>query len=208
MSRIENRVAAEIIGRSKLGKAKYGVTMDREDLSTLEWLQHAKEEAMDLAVYLEKLIQEYNYMPPCSAHDKQMQEDEMAEYMYDGEECDGELGSHPLCCTDYCPCKEAEIEGSIAADLADIEREKFKARYTESEVSERRMRHIGQNGNDGLHYMDDERESKLNMTRDYDEATYLLNKTNWADKNAIQKKQQLSDYPESNGIKYVSNSTQ
>ena len=63
MSRIEDRVAAEILGRAALGKAKYGVTMDRQDLSTLEWLQHAKEEAMDLAVYLEKLIQEYNYMP-------------------------------------------------------------------------------------------------------------------------------------------------
>ena len=63
MSRIEDRVAAEILGRAAKGKAKYGVTMDRQDLSPLEWLQHAKEEAMDLAVYLEKLIQEYNYIP-------------------------------------------------------------------------------------------------------------------------------------------------
>jgi hypothetical protein len=30
--------------------------MDREDLSTLDWLRHAQEEAMDLSLYLEKLI--------------------------------------------------------------------------------------------------------------------------------------------------------
>jgi hypothetical protein len=30
--------------------------MERVDLSSLEWLIHAQEEAMDLAVYLEKLI--------------------------------------------------------------------------------------------------------------------------------------------------------
>ena len=37
---------------------KYGTTMEREDLSKLDWLKHAQEEAMDLAVYLEKIIQE------------------------------------------------------------------------------------------------------------------------------------------------------
>lgn len=31
--------------------------MERTDLSEIEWLKHAQEEAMDLAVYLEKLIQ-------------------------------------------------------------------------------------------------------------------------------------------------------
>ena len=31
--------------------------MERDDLSRLEWLKHAQEEAMDLAVYLQKLIQ-------------------------------------------------------------------------------------------------------------------------------------------------------
>ena len=30
--------------------------MDREDLSVLDWLRHAQEEAMDLSLYLEKLI--------------------------------------------------------------------------------------------------------------------------------------------------------
>lgn len=42
--------------RSQIGINKYGTTMDREDLSTLDWLRHAQEEAMDLSLYLEKLI--------------------------------------------------------------------------------------------------------------------------------------------------------
>jgi len=41
--------------RSEVGKVKYGVTLDREDLNTLEWLNHAQEEAMDFCLYLEKL---------------------------------------------------------------------------------------------------------------------------------------------------------
>lgn len=43
--------------RAEVGKIKYGVTMDRDDLSMEEWLIHAQEEAMDLALYLEKIIQ-------------------------------------------------------------------------------------------------------------------------------------------------------
>jgi hypothetical protein len=42
--------------RSQTGINKYGTTMDREDLSVLDWLRHAQEEAMDLSLYLEKLI--------------------------------------------------------------------------------------------------------------------------------------------------------
>ena len=41
--------------RSKVGIEKYGTTMDRDDLSVLEWLDHAQEEAMDFTLYLEKI---------------------------------------------------------------------------------------------------------------------------------------------------------
>ncbi len=58
MSKIENIVCAKIKLRAALGKKKYGTTMERNDLTPLDWLKHAQEEAMDLAVYLEKLIQE------------------------------------------------------------------------------------------------------------------------------------------------------
>ena len=58
MSKIEYRVCTKITQRAHVGKKKYGTTMDRKDLTKLQWLKHAQEEAMDLAVYLEKLIQE------------------------------------------------------------------------------------------------------------------------------------------------------
>lgn len=44
--------------RARIGLRKYGVTTERGDLSKLDWLRHAQEEAMDLAVYLEVLIRE------------------------------------------------------------------------------------------------------------------------------------------------------
>lgn len=57
MSSIEEQVCFKILKRSEVGKVKYGTTMERQDLNRLEWLKHAQEEAMDLAVYLEKLIE-------------------------------------------------------------------------------------------------------------------------------------------------------
>ena len=39
-----------------IGLKKYGVTMERTDLSELDWLRHARDEAMDLCVYLTRLI--------------------------------------------------------------------------------------------------------------------------------------------------------
>ena len=60
MSRIEDEVCNKIKARSDVGKKKYGVTMEEENLTRLEWLIHAQEEAMDLAVYLQKLIEMEN----------------------------------------------------------------------------------------------------------------------------------------------------
>ena len=45
----------EIIKRSRVGVAKYGTTL--ADNNTDDFLQHAKEEAMDFINYLEKLRQ-------------------------------------------------------------------------------------------------------------------------------------------------------
>jgi len=42
--------------RSQVGLNKYGVTTERPDLTTLQWLRHAQEEALDTAVYLQRLI--------------------------------------------------------------------------------------------------------------------------------------------------------
>ena len=41
--------------RSEVGKVKYGITLDRTDLTRLQWLNHAQQEAMDMILYLEKL---------------------------------------------------------------------------------------------------------------------------------------------------------
>lgn len=58
MSKIEDEVVAKIKYRAIDGLIKYQQTMERTDLSTLDWLIHAQEEAMDLAVYLERLIRD------------------------------------------------------------------------------------------------------------------------------------------------------
>jgi len=56
-------IVTSIIGqfrsRAVQGKAKYGVDLDRNDLSLLEWIEHAKQEHMDAILYLEKIKQEY-----------------------------------------------------------------------------------------------------------------------------------------------------
>lgn len=43
--------------RAERGQLKYGTTLDREDLSLLNWVNHAQEEAMDYCLYLEKIKQ-------------------------------------------------------------------------------------------------------------------------------------------------------
>ena len=50
-------VREKLLARMKTGIRKYGVTTERADLSQQQWLQHAQEEALDLAVYLERLMQ-------------------------------------------------------------------------------------------------------------------------------------------------------
>jgi len=56
--RITETLCNELRIRAELGRVKYGVTAaDRIDLTRKQWLQHAKEEALDIAVYLQKLIE-------------------------------------------------------------------------------------------------------------------------------------------------------
>ena len=51
-------VAALMRSRADKGKDTYGTTMDRDDLTTEQWLDHAVEEALDLAIYLTKIKRE------------------------------------------------------------------------------------------------------------------------------------------------------
>ena len=56
--RIVERVRAQLLSRSKVGFKKYGVTLERDDLTTLQWIDHAIEESLDHALYLTRLKEE------------------------------------------------------------------------------------------------------------------------------------------------------
>ena len=56
MSKIEDSVCKKILDRAKVGKEKYGTTMEREDLNFKDWMTHLQEELMDAVVYIEKVI--------------------------------------------------------------------------------------------------------------------------------------------------------
>ena len=59
---MKDTIVDDVIGsfkkRSEVGIKKYNKTMDRSDLSSLEWLQHLQEELMDATLYIEKLKKE------------------------------------------------------------------------------------------------------------------------------------------------------
>jgi len=57
MDSVVTAVIEKFKGRAEVGMKKYGVNLDRKDLSVLEWIQHAQEEHMDAILYLEKLKQ-------------------------------------------------------------------------------------------------------------------------------------------------------
>ena len=69
---IAARVTEKMLERAAVGLKKYGVTADRNDLSIMDWLTHAQEEAMDLAIYLEKIKKE---LGSCRVESKSVQSD-------------------------------------------------------------------------------------------------------------------------------------
>jgi hypothetical protein len=52
------RIAHLLKNRSETGIRKYGTTLDRTDLEVKQWINHAIEEALDLALYLERVKNE------------------------------------------------------------------------------------------------------------------------------------------------------
>ena len=103
--------------RSKSGDEKDALTRHLLDAGTIDTdgMRHSAKVAWRALAMLQKEIE------------KEAQEEWEEEIIaQSNEECGGELGAHPLCSTDYCPCREEEIE--------------------------KRMNIIGQNGNDGIHY--------------------------------------------------------
>jgi hypothetical protein len=51
-------VQADLEARAALGLRKYGVTLDRTDLTAAEWLQHLYEELLDAACYIKRIQHE------------------------------------------------------------------------------------------------------------------------------------------------------
>jgi hypothetical protein len=52
-------VMEDLNQRSKVGLNKYNTSLERTDLSTKDWLQHAYEECLDQANYLKRIILDY-----------------------------------------------------------------------------------------------------------------------------------------------------
>ena len=61
--KMKDTIVESIVGkfkeRSDVGIKKYGTTLDRDDLTTIQWIEEAQAEAMDFCLYLERLKKEY-----------------------------------------------------------------------------------------------------------------------------------------------------
>ena len=55
IDRIVLNVIKKFEQRADVGLKKYGVNLEREDLTTLDWINEAQQEAMDFCLYLERL---------------------------------------------------------------------------------------------------------------------------------------------------------
>ncbi len=58
IDKVVEAVRQDLLKRSELGIKKYNTTLDRTDLNLKDWLQHAYEEALDMANYLKRSIME------------------------------------------------------------------------------------------------------------------------------------------------------
>jgi hypothetical protein len=54
----EARICTEIAARQQMGINKYGTTVAENPIGLREWLVHAKQEALDQAIYLQRAIEE------------------------------------------------------------------------------------------------------------------------------------------------------
>ncbi len=78
---IVNSVVQKFLSRSDVGIKKYGTTLDRNDLSTIDWINHAQEELMDGILYLEKLkvLEQQKIIQKCRKNPTDVQTIELKE---------------------------------------------------------------------------------------------------------------------------------
>lgn len=60
---VEERVIEKIRHRRDAGREKYGTSMERKDLNTIEWFNHLQQELLDGAIYCEKLLRMLELLP-------------------------------------------------------------------------------------------------------------------------------------------------
>ena len=64
---MEDKIVMSVVDRfkqrSEEGQEKYGVTLERGDLTLVEWMTHLQEELMDATLYIEKLRAELTDNP-------------------------------------------------------------------------------------------------------------------------------------------------
>ena len=81
----EANIIQEIKDRQEKGQEKYGTTTDRTDLKIGDWLQHAKEEAMDLSIYLERLLIDFKELEHWVENFEGLKEEHLSEEFELGE---------------------------------------------------------------------------------------------------------------------------
>ncbi len=54
-------VLSKYYDRSKRGIEKYNTTLDRDDLSMVDWMIHLQEELMDATLYIESILKQKRY---------------------------------------------------------------------------------------------------------------------------------------------------
>lgn len=59
---VVDAVRQRLLNRSLTGQQKYGEKMTRQDLTLQDWIRHAQEEALDTAVYLERLGMDFDHL--------------------------------------------------------------------------------------------------------------------------------------------------
>lgn len=62
---IVEEVRQKFAERAQKGYDKYNATMDRDDLTIDQWLEHAQEEAMDFILYITKIRKELSALKIC-----------------------------------------------------------------------------------------------------------------------------------------------
>lgn len=57
---IEKLVCEDIAKRQQLGLHKYGISVADNHLTMKQWVKHAYEEALDMAIYLKRILEHEN----------------------------------------------------------------------------------------------------------------------------------------------------